>query len=151
MSPKARNFFSQQEKDDIRQSIEQAELNTSGEIRVHIEDECDEDVLDRAAFIFGKLKMDKTEQRNGVLFYLALASKKFAILGDKGINAVVPEDFWDKIKDEMGEHFQQGEFAKGLATGIEKAGQSLKSHFPYQKDDVNELPDDISFGNPENK
>ena len=151
MSPKARNFFSQQEKDDIRQSIEQAELNTSGEIRVHIEDECDEDVLDRAAFIFGKLKMDKTEQRNGVLFYLALASKKFAILGDKGINAVVPEDFWDKIKDEMAEHFQQGEFAKGLATGIEKAGQSLKSHFPYQKDDVNELPDDISFGNPENK
>ena len=151
MSPKARNFFSQQEKDDIRQSIEQAELNTSGEIRVHIEDECDEDVLDRAAFIFGKLKMDKTEQRNGVLFYLALASKKFAILGDKGINAVVPEDFWDKIKDEMAEHFQQGEFAKGLATGIEKAGQSLKSHFPYQKDDVNELPDEISFGNPENK
>ena len=151
MSPKARNFFSLQEKDDIRQSIEQAELNTSGEIRVHIEDECDEDVLDRASFIFGKLKMDKTEQRNGVLFYLALASKKFAILGDKGINAVVPENFWNKIKDEMAEHFQQGEFAKGLATGIEKSGQSLKSHFPWQKDDVNELPDDISFGNPENK
>lgn len=151
MSPKARNFFSQEEKDTIRRSIEQAELNTSGEIRVHIEDECDEDVLDRAAFVFSKLKMDKTEQHNGVLLYLALQSRKFAILGDKGINAVVPEDFWNGIKSDMANYFQEDEFAKGLASGIEKAGQSLKSHFPYQSDDVNELPDDISFGKLENK
>lgn len=150
MSPKAHSFFSVTEKEDVKKAIEQAELNTSGEIRVHIEDECDEDVLDRAAFVFNRLKMNKTEQRNGVLFYLALDSHKFAIIGDKGINAVVPEDFWNQIKDEMADSFKQGDFIKGLETGIIKAGEKLKTHFPYQKDDVNELSDDISFGEPEN-
>ena len=146
MSPKARNFFSADEKEMILTSIKNAELDTSGEIRVHIEDECDEDVLDRASFIFNKLKMDKTALHNGVLFYLAIESHKFAILGDKGINAEVPEDFWNKIKDNMAGYFKQGEFATGLSIGIEEAGKSLKAHFPYKSDDVNELPDEISFG-----
>lgn len=145
----SRNFFTQSDKDLIQQAIASAEQNTSGEIRVHIEDECNEEILDRASFVFGKLKMDKTAQRNGVLFYLALETKKFAILGDKGINAVVPEDFWDTIKDKMLQHFSQGEFAQGLAEGIQSAGNSLKEHFPYQSDDVNELSDEISFGKPE--
>lgn len=143
---KAQNFFNQQEKNCILEAIKAAELNTSGEIRVHLENHCQEDVLDRAAFLFGKLQMHKTDKRNGVLFYLAVQDKKFAILGDGGINAVTPDDFWDEIKTEMVTFFAEEKFADGLASGIEKAGKALKEFFPYQQDDVNELPDDISFG-----
>jgi uncharacterized membrane protein len=145
MSPTAINFFSASEKEKIKEAIQQAELNTSGEIRVHIENKCKEDVLDRASFLFQELEMDKTELRNGVLFYLAVKSHHFAILGDKGINAVVPEDFWESIKEMMANHFREGEFVEGLTKGIAEAGQRLKAHFPYSSDDVNELPDDISF------
>ena len=101
--------------------------------------------MDRASYLFNKLEMDQTELRNGVLFYLAVKSKHFAILGDRGINEVVPEDFWENIKEMMAEHFRNGAFAEGLTQGIQEAGNSLKEHFPYQSDDINELPDDISF------
>ena len=139
-------FFSKEEKDRIRSAIGEAEMNTSGEIRVHIERRCREDVLDHAAYIFGKLGMHKTEKRNGVLFYLAVDDHKFAILGDGGINAVTPDDFWDSIKEKMFAEFQEKRFCGGLETGIRMAGEKLKEHFPWQNDDVNELPDDISFG-----
>ena len=123
-----------------------AELDTSGEIRVHIERRCKGEVLDRGAYLFEKLGMHKTVRRNGVLFYLAVDDHKFAILGDAGINAVTPEDFWDRIKENMQEEFRAGRFAEGLEAGIREAGKELKEHFPYLDDDVNELPDDISFG-----
>ena len=139
-------FFNEDEKARIRSAIREAELNTSGEIRVHVERRCREDVLDRSAWLFEQLKMHKTEKRNGVLFYLAVEDRKFAILGDAGINAVTPEDFWDSIKEKMLEEFKEGRFCGGLETGIRMAGEKLKAHFPWQKDDVNELPDDISFG-----
>ena len=142
----ARKFFSEADKKAITGAIAEAELNTSGEIRVHIENRCKEDVLDHAAYLFEKLNMHKTEARNGVLFYLAVKDHKFAILGDAGINAKVPEDFWDNIKERMANHFKELHFAKGLAEGITMAGQKLKDHFPRQVDDVNELSDDISFG-----
>lgn len=138
--------FTLGQKREIVKAIQQAELNTSGEIRVHMDERCKGDVLDRAADVFAMLKMHKTALRNGVLFYLALKDKQFAILGDAGINAVVPVDFWETTKDTMLEHFKQGDFITGLSTGIMLAGDKLKEHFPYQKDDVNELPDDISFG-----
>ncbi|MCD4683097.1 MAG: TPM domain-containing protein [Bacteroidales bacterium] len=141
-----RNFFSEQEKEDITIAIKNAELDTSGEIRVHVENTCKGDVKDQAAYLFDKLEMHKTEQRNGVLFYLAIKNRKFAILGDVGINKVVPEDFWDDIRDHMLNHFRENDFADGLVEGITMAGQQLKEHFPYQTDDVNELPDEISFG-----
>jgi uncharacterized membrane protein len=140
------NFFSKEEKDRIKSAIKEAELNTSGEIRVHLDNRCREDVLDRAAWWFGKLEMHKTEQRNGVLFYLAVTDQKFAILGDAGINAVTPDDFWDSIKENMAENFAEGNVAGGLEAGILMAGQALKEHFPYQEGDVNELSDDLSFG-----
>lgn len=146
MSPSIHHFFSEDEKSSIKQAIEQAELNTSGEIRVHIENKCKGDVLDRAADVFHQLRMDKTELRNGVLFYLAVKSHQFAIIGDRGINTLVPENFWVDIKDMMTEHFVRSEFAMGLSKGIEEAGKSLKEHFPYQAEDVNELSDEISFG-----
>lgn len=142
----AANFFSKEEKEKIREAVKTAETNTSGEIRVHIDNRCKEDVLDRAAWWFGKLEMQKTEKRNGVLFYLAVKDHKFAILGDAGINAVTPDDFWDQIKEKMLEHFKAGEFTEGLSSGILLAGEALQAHFPYQDDDVNELSDEISFG-----
>ena len=140
------NFFNREEKARIKSAIQEAELNTSGEIRVHIENRCREDVMDRAAWWFAKLEMHKTELRNGVLFYLAIKDRKFAILGDAGINAVTPDDFWDKIKENMLAHFTEGRFTEGLSEGILMAGEQLKVNFPHQKDDVNELSDDISFG-----
>jgi len=139
------NFFSEEEKKRITDAIGQAELNTSGEIRLHVEGRCKIDVLDRAAYVFGKLNMRETAQRNGVLFYLAVYDRKFAILGDSGINQVVPDNFWDNIKETMLSFFKEGKFADGLSTGILMAGEQLKANYPYQKDDVNELPDEISF------
>lgn len=138
--------FTPSEKESIIQAIKSAELNTSGEIQVHIENHCKKDVLDRASEVFAILKMHQTQLRNGVLFYLAIEDHKFAILGDAGINNKVPENFWDDIKDHMSQHFHQGNIVAGLCEGISMAGGQLKTHFPYQKDDINELPDDISFG-----
>jgi len=140
------NFFSREEKEQIKSAIKQAELNTSGEIRVHLDNYCREDVMDRAAWWFGKLEMHRTEQRNGVLFYLAVKDQKFAILGDGGINALTPDDFWDSIREKMAGCFAEGDFVGGLEAGILMTGEALKDNFPYQEGDVNELPDDISFG-----
>ncbi|MCK5795236.1 MAG: TPM domain-containing protein [Anaerolineales bacterium] len=140
------HFFSKEEKEQIKSAVKEAELNTSGEIRVHMDNHCKEDVMDRAAWWFAKLNMQKTEQRNGVLFYLAVKDKKFAILGDAGINAVSPDNFWDSIQEKMAGRFAEGNFAGGLQEGILMAGQALKEHFPYEQGDVNELSDEISFG-----
>lgn len=146
---KPSRFFSEDQKDLIRQAIADAEMNSSGEICVHIERHCKADVLDRSAFLFEKLGIHKTERRNGVLFYLAIDDHKFAILGDAGINAVTPKDFWDNIKENMFKEFIKGRFTEGLTRGIRSAGEQLKEHFPHEADDVNELSDDISFGDQE--
>ncbi len=130
----------------IENAIKEAERNTSGEIRVHIESEIKGDVLDRAAYLFEYLGMHKTAQRNGVLFYLATNSRKFAILGDAGINSKVPADFWTRNKESMGTAFAEGKFAEGLSQAIITAGEHLRKHFPYMKNDLNELSDEISFG-----
>lgn len=143
---KPANYFSKEQKEQITAAIREAEQNTSGEIRVHIEGKCKGDVMDRAAYIFEKLEMHKTALRNGVLFYLSTNDKKFAILGDAGINRVTPEDFWEETKEKMLEQFRMGELAAGLSEGIKMAGEQLKAHFAYQEDDINELSDDISFG-----
>jgi uncharacterized membrane protein len=142
---KASSFFTKEQQELILESVRVAEKETSGEIRVHIETSCPENVLDRAAWVFGKLGMNKTAERNGVLFYLAVDDRKFAIIGDAGINAKVPAGFWDEISELLKNSFREGKFTEGLSTGIIKAGEQLKAHFPYSKDDVNELPDEISF------
>ena len=140
-------LFSTADREAIVNAIRSAEVSTSGEIQVHIESRCKGEVLDRAVKVFDTLKMYQTKDRNGVLFYLAVVDKRFAILGDKGINEVVPEDFWEKIKEHMAGLFKQGQFTQGLIDGIKMAGEQLGTHFPYQGDsDINELPDEISFG-----
>lgn len=146
MGGSARTFLSVPEQEVIKKAILNAENDTSGEIRVHIESECKGDVLDRAAFLFKALGLDKTELKNGVLFYLAANSKQFAILGDYGINKEVPDEFWENIKNVMSQHFKDGEFAIGLSKGITEAGSKLKKHFPHHLEDMDELSDEISFG-----
>ena len=142
---KASDFFTKEQQAEILSAIMEAENKTSGEIRVHIETRLEGDVLDRAAWIFKKINMDNTTERNGVLFYLALTNRKFAIIGDQGINAKVPEDFWDRIKEVLENNFRQGKFTEGLIKGILMAGSQLKEDFSRLKDDINELPDDILF------
>ena len=142
----AKSFFTKEQQGQLLNAIEQAELNTSGEVRIHLENSCKENVLDRAADLFAKLDMHKTKLRNGVLFYLAINDKKFAVLVDAGINAKLPSGFWDEVKEIMQQNFKLGNFTDGLSKGIILAGEKLKEHFPYQKDDTNELSNDISFG-----
>ena len=139
-------FFTDSQQQAIIKSIENAELNTSGEIRLHVEDTCKINPVDRAIEIFEKLEMHKTELRNGVLFYLATKDKKIAVIGDKGINDIVTENFWDDIKNEIINQFKNNQFTEGICKGIEMAGEKLKMHFPFQVGDTNELSNDISFG-----
>lgn len=143
----AEKLFSTADREAIINAIRSAEKSTSGEIQVHIENHCKGDVLDRAAELFETLKMYQTIDRNGVLFYLAVVDHRFAILGDAGINQVVPADFWGIIKDHMADHFRAGKYTQGLIDGIHMAGEQLGSHFPFKgKSDNNELSDEISFG-----
>jgi uncharacterized membrane protein len=140
-------FFTQTEQQDIVEAIKVAELNTSGEIRVHIEARCKGDAYKRAKEVFEHLGMHATELKNGVLFYLAYQDKKFAILGDKGIHEKVSQQFWDEEKVLLLTYFKQQKYAEGLCLAIEQAGEKLKHHFPYKSNDTNELSNEISFGN----
>ena len=142
----AKNFFSVEQQLAIKAAIARAEINTSGEVRVHIDNKCNGTALVTAVKVFSRLKMHKTKLRNGVLFYLAVDHKQFAILGDKGINELVPADFWDTIRDAMLVHFQKNEYTEGLCKGIDMAGEKLKVHFPFQSNDKNELSNEVSFG-----
>ncbi len=142
----SKTFFSETEQQQIVEAIRLAELNTSGEIRLHIEPKCKLDPYVRAKEIFEQLGMDATELKNGVLFYLAYKDKKFAILGDSGIHEKVHQDFWDAEKESMLQHFKEGKYTEGLTKAIADAGEKLKFHFPYHATDKNELTNDISFG-----
>ncbi|HLG34359.1 MAG TPA: TPM domain-containing protein [Bacteroidia bacterium] len=142
----SKNFFSPEERGRIIAAIKEAERQTSGEIRLFIEPHCKVEVLDRAAFIFHKLGIDNTKDRNGVLIYIAFRDKKFAIIGDAGINAVVEKNFWDIIKEDMQNHFAEGKYAEGLSTSIQRSGEALKKYFPYVAGDKNELSDEIALG-----
>ncbi|MBZ9651376.1 TPM domain-containing protein [Psychroflexus montanilacus] len=143
---KVSEFINPEEEKEIVEAIKKAELNTSGEIRVHIEHTCDGDRFEHALEIFEKLEMHKTELSNGVLIYVSIDDHQLVILGDKGINNVVPNGFWESTKDEIISQFKSGNYKQGLINGILEAGEQLKQHFPYQSDDTNELNDEISKG-----
>jgi len=143
----ARDRFDKAEQKRVIDAVASAELNTSGEVRVHIESKCkDDNVLDRASQVFAHLDMQKTDVRNGVLIYVALDDHQFAIIGDVGINQKVPDDFWESTAREMTSRFKDGEILEGIITGIHNAGEQLAKYFPYTDDDINELSDEISFG-----
>ena len=139
-------FFTQQEQDELIGAIKSAELNTSGEIRVHVEPNCTINPEERAKLVFTQLGMHATQLQNGVLIYLAYESKVFAIIGDKGIHEKVGFSFWDAERDTMKNYFSKSEYLKGLVLVIGDIGMKLKEFFPYQSDDTNELSNEISFG-----
>ena len=143
---KTEAFLSKEDEQEIVQAIVSAEKNTSGEIRVHIEERSEKAPLDRAQEVFFELHMNETKDRNGVLFYVCVADKKFAIIGDEGIDKVVESDFWDCTKDIVISNFKEANFKNGLVEGVLRAGDRLKKYFPYQSDDVNELSNEISKG-----
>lgn len=145
----SKNQFTERQKEAIQLAIAKAELNTSGEIRVHIDKQCKVDPLKRAIVIFEELKMYNTAQKNGILIYLSLNDNKLAIIGDSGINAVVPDDFWDNERDLMISFFKKGQFTEGLVEGIRMVGEQLKAAFPYLENDTNELSNEVSFGEDE--
>ena len=134
----AQKFLSETQQEEVKKAIADAENMTSGEIMVHIDDRCIEDVLDRAAYWFETLEMHETKLRNGGLFYVAFEDRKFAILGDIGINMKVPVGFWDEVRNTAIESFKEGDYAKGLADGIRLAWKQLAEHFPIESDDKNE-------------
>ena len=138
-------FFSKKEKKMILNAVREAERNTSGEIRVHLEYNAREPVYGHAQKVFQRIGMTKTAQRNGVLIFLATRNKKFAVLGDVGINEKVPEGFWNDVVGIMQEHFKQNKFAEGISDAVLRIGEKLKAYFPYQANDKNELSDSISY------
>jgi uncharacterized membrane protein len=140
------DFLSAEEEAEIIEAIRRAENRTSGEIRVHLEPNCQGDVYEHALDVFHFLKMDNTKLQNGVLIYVAIDRREFVILGDKGINDVVDGDFWNTTRDHILEEFKKGYFAKGLIQGIREAGEALSQHFPWEHGDADELDNSISKG-----
>jgi uncharacterized membrane protein len=141
-------FFSPEENERIVHAIQEAETQTSGEIRIFVEAHCKYvDALDRAAEIFGNLEMEKTELRNGVLFYIAMKDKQFAVFADSGIHNAAGKAYWETVVKEIVSLFSKESIVAGIIACIGKIGDALKTHFPYDKEvDKNELPDEIVFG-----
>lgn len=138
-------FFSRKEKEAICAAIREAEKSTSGEIRVHLERKADQNIVEHAARVFEKIGMTKTELRNGVLIFIGVKTKRFAILGDSGINEKVGEDFWSEEAKIMEAHFKEDRFADGICAAVIRVAEKLSLYFPHQRNDVNELPDSISY------
>lgn len=143
---KVEDFLTKDEEAEIVEAIRLAEKNTSGEIRVHLEKQTSIAPIERAVEVFHELGMDATQLRNGVIIYVAVKSKQFAIYGDKGINEKVADDFWNCTKDIMLDHFKNGKNKQALVDGIQNAGEQLKKYFPFESDDTNELSNEISKG-----
>ncbi len=151
-SDRPKDFFSAEEEQCVEAAIAAAEKRTSGEVRCYLDrDVPDKPPVDGDAYLqarrmFAKLGMHRTASRNGVLVYLAVRSRKFAIVGDEALHALVGDDFWADVVALMARHFAEERFAEGVAEGVALIGEKLRVHFPYQDDDVNELPDEISYG-----
>jgi len=145
---KKKDFFTEEEKQQLIDAIQKAEQQTSGEVRIFVESKCRYvDALDRAQEIFFTLKMNETELRNGTLIYVAIKDKQAAVFGDEGIHQKVGEQYWKDVVTKMLLLFRNEKLVDGICQGIHDLGQALKFYFPYNSDtDKNELPDEIVFG-----
>ena len=140
-------FLSSDDELAIVQAIQEAEKKTSGEVRVHIEKKCPKkDPIKRAINLFQKLRMHKTNLRNGVIVYVATEDHLLAIWGDEGIHAKVGQEFWENTLITLQKDFKTNQIKNGLTKALLDIGEKLQQHFPYQKDDKNELDDSISYG-----
>ena len=142
----AEELLSPADLERVRDAVRQAEERTSGEIRVHLDDTIVDDVLDHAAFVFEELGMHRTKDRNGVLIYVSVAERRAAVVGDAGINARLPDGYWNETLSVILEQFKADRYAEGLCMGVQRLGEQLRAHFPREADDRNELNDDISIG-----
>lgn len=144
--PELYDLFNDAAREQLSRAIAEAEMKTSGELRLHVESRCKEDVLDRAAYIFEKLEMHKTADRSGVLLYFALNDHKFAVIGDAGINGQLPPGAWDAVRDAMLPYFKRSAYIEGLSVGVHMAGELLCTKFPRKSNDQNELSNEVSMG-----
>ncbi len=142
-----KDFFTREQMEQVKTAINNAEKHNTGEIRLHVEGDCEGDAFERAVKVFHNLHMQKTKHRNAVLFYLAINHKKLAVVGDEGIHKHVSDEFWHKVKDHIISKFKQNNYVEGLCEGIAMTGDMLRKHFPDNGKKTNQLPDDISFGN----
>ncbi len=142
---KASKLFNFKQKKNILDAIKQVESRTSGEIRLHIENICEIDLMERTQELFQILQMHHTANRNGVLIYLALLDKKVAIIGDEGIDQVTPDDYWENEVKSLIECFKKNDFEEGMISCIQQIGSKLQTYFPITKNDINELQDEISI------
>jgi uncharacterized membrane protein len=138
-------FLTEQQEQRVVKAIARAENRTSGEVRVHIEHQCSIEPLERAAAVFHDLGMDETEQQNGVIIYIASDDHKAAIFAGKGIHEQVEDHFWNDVLQILLNHFKKGEYEIGIEEAVVKVGHKLQELYPYQRGDVNELPDEISY------
>ena len=145
---KKKEFFTEQEKEQLLQAIRQAEQNTSGEVRLFIESKCRfMDALDRAREIFVQLKMNETDLRNATLVYVAVKDRQAAVFGDEGIHGKVSPEYWQETVGKMLACFREQKLADGICSAIGSLGAALQAYFPYDpQTDKNELPDEIVFG-----
>jgi len=143
-----KEFFSEEERESIVAAVQTAEQRTSGEVRVFVEHRCRYvNAIDRAIEIFGNLQMYKTDLRNAVLVYVATKDRQLAVLGDEGIHQKVGDQYWEDEVKKMIAAFNRDNVAEGVRQCVLSIGETLCTHFPYNKDtDKNELPDDIVFG-----
>lgn len=132
----------------IVEAIRAAEKHTSGEVRVYVESHCRfVDPVDRAIEVFYGLKMNDTDDHNGVLIYVALKDRQLAVYGDEGIHTKVGKEFWQNAVTQMLQHFNKEDHVAGICQTIKAIGETLAKEFPYEaNDDKNELPDEIVFG-----
>ncbi len=137
-------FLTAAEEQRVLGAVRAFETRTSGEIRIHLAGGTRADVLAEARETFERLGMTATAQKNGVLFFVSVAARRFAVLGDSGIHAKVDDAFWERLARDVEARFRRGDVAGALVFGIETAGAALAAHFPHQAGDRNELPDDIS-------
>jgi len=151
--PFARNFFNQKEQTLLVEAIGRAELRTSGEIRLHLDNFCFGNEVKVAQKVFASLGMHKTQERNGVLIYIATLSRKIAIIGDEGIHQKLGTEYWQKLVEKIVRQFKEStlhqengsEKAEVLVACILECGEQLCTYFPLKSDDKNELSNEISF------
>ena len=145
---KKKNFFTAEEQQLIIEAIQNAERMTSGEVRVFVESKCSYmDAIDRAAELFFQLEMQKTDDRNAVLLYVAMKDRQLAVFGDEGIHEKVGNEYWNNAVQKMISNFNRENYAAGISEVVKDIGTALTKNFPFNNDtDKNELPDDIVFG-----
>lgn len=143
----AADYFTEEQQQLIKNAVERAEKKTSGEIRICIDSKISGDAFDRAVFWFEKLNMQQTAQRNGVLIFISIEDRKFSVIGDYGIHEKVSQQFWEKLVEEMTAFFKKNDLTGGLIHAVEHCGNALATYFPANKEDKNELGDEMTFGN----